>query len=664
MNPTQAGNRGILILLALVYFAFTACTTTESNIGLKTSQTDAEKKTDTNGKTEEKKQKRIPPRVNSIGTQSFMTFERGKALIIPIECAGLDQSSPDASPPLTVNVGGSVSPNTTPADRDDVTTEQDYVVRWARNANKSLGADLVELVLMPSYVDRLSTGDRIEVLVGIGRMALDPNKTLPGPTYAQRSFTVYEVNAYRDKVQQVRVPFQDFQAFPIPEAEVKYLFGQVVAENYFVVRLTLRNSASDDRLVNAGMINATGRAIVVPIDEASPPFTVPIKVSPQGATQVFAVLDDREPASLRSEIFRSLEFVGALATTAVTAFGGTPDLKSGLSIFTGVGLPEGRKLWPDRWPGYKRNIVNFSMPELTKIPRQSTTTPRFLYFAKRDLELLVSDQSLFERPSKNTVTKWVNKLRNVYDLPAPRVRVISLAFDNLEIPFERVLPGDVPRKSDPVDELSGFAKSVADQTAALSSWQRRLATSEFITVRTRWTDLEALPAKIKTAQDKLPNPVPEKFAELAEALKNVGVVTGYLLGAHKNQADQNNELVDALFLSSKEDAFSLKWLESSLVELNAQQRLYLSGGDFTERHASLRQAVLTSKELVRFAEHSADVLNDKKLTDALEKLATVDFETLQGSDPSMTKVREVEKELRTWRSFKALPQFAPKDLKK
>ena len=33
-----------------------------------------------------------------------------------------------------------------------------------------------------------------------------------------------------------------------------------------------------------------------------------------------------------------------------------------VAFLTGIVIPEGKKLWSDRWPGYQRNIVNYAMP--------------------------------------------------------------------------------------------------------------------------------------------------------------------------------------------------------------------------------------------------------------------------------------------------------------
>ena len=208
-----------------------------------------------------------------------------------------------------------------------------------------------------------------------------------------KSSTLYDVNDDRHVLDGL-VPIGDIDAFPLPETEASYLFGPLITKDYFVVKLTLRNSGSQDKLVNVGMISASGSALVEPEDPSKPIYTVPITIPPQSPIQVYSILDSQAEYQPRSWVFRSLQFVGTLGAAAVTSYTHVPSYASkGVALYSGALVPALETLVPDTWPGYERNLVNSSLPELVKVPKLSTTTPKYIFFSEKDIELVVSDPS-------------------------------------------------------------------------------------------------------------------------------------------------------------------------------------------------------------------------------------------------------------------------------
>src|SRR5262249_29033136 len=161
---------------------------------------------------------------------------------------------------------------------------------------------------------------------------------------------------------------QDMMAFPLPDHEIDSMFGPYVRNRYFVVRLSIRNTTADAKLISTGMIRAEGRAIVEPENNEQPSYTVPVSIAPQSLDQIYTILDDEGVEMPRAWTFRSLEFIGALGSAWNAAFSNSLRVSKNLGLLTGVFIPEAQKLSPDRWPGYKRNIVQFAMPDLIKVP--------------------------------------------------------------------------------------------------------------------------------------------------------------------------------------------------------------------------------------------------------------------------------------------------------
>ncbi len=256
-----------------------------------------------------------------------------------------------------------------------------------------------------------------------------------------RRFVLYAAKAYRNRFLARRLSVTDIKAFPMPNDMAEKLFGTEVSDHFYVVTLSLLNTSDQDRLVNTGMINAYGRALVYPKEKGSDEaYTIPIEVSPQSKEQVYKVVADRKPKRKREIVFRSLEFVGALGTAVATSFAGSRDLVEAFAVFTGIGIPQGKKLYPDPVPAHLANIVNYSMAELVKVPKNAAVGFKVLFFPKDRLHSMISDPiqfKLIERSGAKSRRKRRNRRRD--RIEHPRQYVAFLAFDTLEIPFENVI---------------------------------------------------------------------------------------------------------------------------------------------------------------------------------------------------------------------------------
>lgn len=245
---------------------------------------------------------------------------------------------------------------------------------------------------------------------------------------ASRIFVLYEATDYREKFLASRVDVPDINAFPLPSEETKNLFGSYVEENFYVVKLSMRNTRDEDVLVSTGLIKAYGRALVRPSGERGKlSFTVPIEVAPQSREHVYAMVQTQREFKTRQWVFRSLDFAGALAGAMSVAYGG-PGLVKGTELATSVGIPGLRALWPDTVPNQLQNIVNFAMGDLVKVPKKTVSLHKYLFFSKGDLQAAIPDPLMLGE--KRILQRQVNSL------PAG---VAFLSFDTLEIPYENVI---------------------------------------------------------------------------------------------------------------------------------------------------------------------------------------------------------------------------------
>jgi len=278
---------------------------------------------------------------------------------------------------------------------------------------------------------------------------------------ASRTFTFYSTEELRREYLSKRVLPHDIMAFPEPEEEAEKLFGKRIARHYYVVRLSVRNpDAKQDKLISTGMIRAKGRALVEaaierprtktrtndqqPSDKIR--FTVPVEVAPHSAQQVYAVLTDNSVDETRAITFRALEMAGSIASAYALSFNVGTAAKDAVQLATGVGVPAFSKFWTDRMPGYERNVVNFAMEDLVKVPKGGVASHKFLFFPKDKIEAIIIDQYSYGKFG-TALGKAKSILKDAIPgveadasktVQQPDAFVAYLTFDNLDVPYEHV----------------------------------------------------------------------------------------------------------------------------------------------------------------------------------------------------------------------------------
>ncbi|MCF3651607.1 immunoglobulin domain-containing protein [Synoicihabitans lomoniglobus] len=564
----------------------------------------------------------------------------------------------------------------------------DYELVWPDEdlgAATSVTSELVYVQLNPVYVEKLQAHDRLRIIAAVHRGksltsgGITGQRTLPATTaIAHREFILYDIETYRREVIASRVPAHDIQAFPLPEKEVEYLFGPLVRRSYYVIRLTLRNTSGTDKLVNSGLISATGRALVVPLDKSQPTFTVPVTLSPQGPVQVYTILDDQTPWRTRPWVFRGLEFIGALGAAAVTSFpNSSTDLVKGTALLTGVFVPEMKKLWPDDWAGFKKNVVTFSMPELTKIPGQSTTSPMYLFFPKRELELFVSDQALYESPVLFAVQDYL-PVRTKADNAKPKVRIVSIGFDSLDVPFENTLApakislaGRIASANEEVevriDELTRIknrleAASASGEAALVIGQVSKRQLVEFqemakkalaiVNIESATADSNVSSGDVAGGESTF-----VKDTELSEALEGLLVVANGLIGFY----ELKGELYETTLTESGNASFSLLGLEKlkigALRDATTGVLTYSDSQSGEEMLRTIKERIEASEALVKFIAVAAKLLAENSLVAALGAIA----QPAEGMEPMDQRPRSrvigVFATLKQARSVPVLPNF-------
>ena len=440
------------------------------------------------------------PRIHNIGTQAIYTFESAdsvrplkageRAVRIPID--GYDLSPRCVT--IGVQIGGTMQVTRWGAAEPDK-DKQDFFV-----TEPSVGhPDTANIILLEPFIDRLKTGDKVSVAVSVSnRYAKSETEQDRRVTFPKRIFTMYSVAEYRRLFLASRIGPHDFMAFPLPEEEAKGLFGPLVSRHYFVVRLSIRNTDAEAKLVSTGMIRAAGTARVEPkASLKEPAYAVPVSVVPHSLSQIYKLIQDEEVDQPRARTFRGLELFGALATGigAITSAG--LQATRNLGFFTGIFIPESKKAWPDRWPGYQANIVNFAMPDLMKVPSNSVADHKFLFFSKQEIDGLVSDPNLF---AAGTILPGSKVQR---EDGKPDAFVISLEFDNLDIRFEKVFQvATVTTRDQTLDLGTDLAKLLANM-AEVKDWYSSVPKAQLGMTTADWTRLQNLLAEAETAANSL-----------------------------------------------------------------------------------------------------------------------------------------------------------------
>lgn len=471
------------------------------------------------------------PRIHNIGAQSILTFESAKSVRpsvagersvrIPIDGYDLDPRCVS----LGVQLGGTMQV-TRKGQTEKAPDLKDFHVQLP-TADQP---DIANIVLLQPYIDRLKTGDKLSVSVSVSnRYASDGAEAGRRVTFPKRIFTLYEVEDYRKQFQSSRILPHDFAAFPLPEKEAEALFGPLVSKYYFVVRLSIRNTDVEAKLVSTGMIRATGSALILPKgakDKKERVYTLPVTVVPHSLQQIYKLVQDEEVTQSRPTFFRGLELVGALAAGwQALAADVTLQASRNIGFLTGVVIPEGKKAWPDRWPGYQANLVNFSMPDLLKVASNSVADHKFLFFSKQEIDGLVSDPNLFSTAADSMDTQRGGS--NLRDEFKPDAFVISLEFDNLDIRFEKVFQVATITSRDQLLDASSEATRLVAIMADGKDWYGSVPKAQLGMDKAEFDRIAKLIQDVKNDGNKsLLDPA--KLPELTKAISQLDKLTGTL----------------------------------------------------------------------------------------------------------------------------------------
>ena len=426
-----------------------------------------------------------------------------------------------------------------------------------------------------------------------------------------RSFTLFEVQSYRDHLQAKRISPENILAFPLPNEEADKLFGRRIANNYFVVRLSVRNTEPDDRIISTGMIRARGRAIVAKSPGyLSTEFTVPVEVSPHSLQQVYAVLTDTAPDTTRAVFFRSLEFAGAIATASMVGFGATELEKDALNVATSVAVPGLKELFPDKEPGFRRNLVNFGMEDLVKVGKGSVTSHKFLFFPKKAIEGLIIDQLSYNWTPEIHFEGTAEFGIPSRSLHPPAAQIAYLIVDNLEIPFENVFqpaPADMPTR---VLNLKVEVKQIADTLSDLNrNWY-------------------ATNSKVSFGSLSVTSVLSGSNQVLAQ-LEAIG--TNYDQATKTNEPGKALSAMEGLARALEPDALhkgplfrDLQTLEKNIADLEQVQNA-LTGGQPPSKYESTLAEISSVRDrasmILKFYSNSASLLADKVTFSALRAAA-------------------------------------------
>lgn len=551
------------------------------------------------------------PAIHTVGWSPTFTFESSqtprpskageRAVRIPVEGYDLDQ--PCIA--IDVSIEGTVPVS---LNGDFKSGSTDFKVNLPSEDQK----DGLEIVLQEPFIDRLHTGDKVVIKVtAANKFALPETAEADGKeiyrrkSIARRVFVAYETEAFRTQVLRSRIRPDDINAFPLPENDIAALFGPLIARNYFVVRVSVRNTESDAKIISTGMIRASGTAMIDP-KAPGPSFSVPVSVVPHSLTQIYSVLTDEEVDRARHRTFRALEFIGALAAGAQGVFSYGAQAAKNVALFTGIVVPEAKKLWPDRWPGYQRNIVTYAMQDLVKVPANSVMDHKFLFFSKKELDGLVSDPNLFKAstPTEQMIDRvFTGDSRN---RSKPDAYVIALAFDTLDIRFETMA---VTLDQTSRDVLKDLVGQVADQAGNLDQSAVWLTTQPAVDSLKFGSYSVADSKKLTPALAAIAGVNAGTDADLSKAVQNAKLLKGLAEGVEPTT--NTSALATDLYASSaKYGQASLAKAKLRVGELTQRVNSGADAEIAKDEINALKNTMTGSRDLLAFYKAVASTLHD------------------------------------------------------
>lgn len=566
------------------------------------------------------------PVIHTIGWSPTFTFESAqtprpakageRAVRIPIEGYDLDQ--PCIA--IDVNIEGTV-PVSLYGDIKSKGDTPDFALTLPSEDKK----DSLEIILLEPFIDRLHTGDKVAIKVSAANKFALPETTEADSkdiyrrkSIARRVFVAYETEAFRTQVLRSRIRPDDINAFPLPENDIAALFGPLIAKNYFVVRVSVRNTESDAKIISTGMIRASGTAMIDP-KVPGPSFSVPVSVVPHSLTQIYSVLTDEEVDQPRHRTFRALEFIGALAAGAQGVFSYGAQAAKNVAMFTGIVVPETKKLWPDRWPGYQRNIVTYAMQDLVKVPANSVMDHKFLFFSKKELDGLVSDPNLFKNISPVEQVLEMVTTGDRRSRAKPDAFVIALAFDTLDIRFE-TMPVTLDLTSR--DTLRDLVAQVAEQVRDVDLSGVWITTQPAVDTLKFGSYSVADSKKLKAALTAMAGVGASTDADVEKAKQNAKLLQALAEGVEPT-SNTSALATDLYAASAKYGQASLAKAKLRVGELNQR----VNGGADAEiakdEINALKNTVMGSRDLLAFYKAVAGTLHDLAGTIDKVKAATV-----------------------------------------
>lgn len=537
----------------------------------------------------------------------------------------------------------------------------------ANAASTGKTEETLELVLTSNYIRRVKSGDHLRVQVDVRdvfakranvvfepasadnskpsaqiRLTVDAGSTanpyrVLNSKSAVRTFSLFESNQYRAQRLEKNLPLYDIHAFPLSPDQCEYLFGDKINRNFYVLAISFQNSASastDPKFITTGMIRISGMAIVNAGKDEGPTgakntFMIPVTIQPTSREHVYAILDDEEVESPRSIVFRGLKLAGTVGTALVQGFGAADAVERGFAIFTGVGIPEGEKFWADRWPGYKRNVVNFAMPNLVRVDSGNNTPAMFLFVSKRELQALVLDADLFTEVKG--ASAQVNDLRDGYLFKrSPRrpvesapTFVASISIDSIEVPFFSNAGNNFSDTDFAANRFTtGFmrlGKTIELAAKTADDAEKRLA--DFVAAAQAATSAAGA---LSDADKDLRSRLSTLDTTLTESTATSGAIVSSLMGYLTDAADARDKLLATKPNESKVFALSHKAGSLALAELNA---LLAFRSDMTPNpFGSLREQSLTQIK--------ATLKVEREVAEELRKDALIRSTVIRSTSPN------------------------------
>jgi hypothetical protein len=549
------------------------------------------------------------PQIHSIGFQPELAFEPKndprpskageRALRIPIDGYALD--------PRCVTIG-IVIQGTVPISRlGKAERNPDF---WVTEPTEE-HPDIANVILLDPYLDRLKTGDTLTISANFSER-YPPAGEQRKVAYSKRTFTLFEIGDYRQIYQKDRIG--PHSAFPLSDEEIEALYGPLIARNYFAVRISIRNPNATAKLVSSGGIRVTGTARVEP-RSTEPAFAVPLTLVPHSLQEIYSILQDEEVNQPRSVLFRTLEFAGALATgiSAITSAG--IQTTKNLGLLTGLAIPEGKKAWPDRWPGYQKNLVRDAMPDLIKVgPNSRTEQPKVLFFPKKDIDGMVSDPFLYGRIRTSDGPDGDIRTEK------PKTYVVAVSFDNLSIRLEDLFEVENPATRDKVVDLVKDLPLLSGKLDLVKPWSIQASGANLFELSSKvWSDAQ------KELTDATAAVAAHGDATERKALEDEVTKPLKMLIDGTKPGDAKSKFATDLFGKGKAGTGALK---AAQMQLDVVLGRLATGGDpavYKPRIEEVSATYVLTKNVLAYYQGASGAVADsiplmKKLTAALKAL--------------------------------------------